>query len=221
MLSAVIFDMDGLLVDSEPLWVRAEIEVFGEVGVVLREEDCAKTKGLRVDDVIAFWHARHPWDKRTVAEVEARLVARVVELVRAEGRALPGVANAIDVARTGGHLLALASSSPAVIIGATLERLGLGGAFQVVQSAETEALGKPHPGIFLRTAERLGVSPVECVVLEDSLTGVIAAKAARMACIAVPFDHPNHEPRFVLADRIVGSLDDVTLALLTSIDAAR
>ena len=65
MLEAVIFDMDGLLIDSEPLWIRAEIEVFGEVGVVLGEEDCGKTKGLRVDDVIAYWHARHPWDKRS------------------------------------------------------------------------------------------------------------------------------------------------------------
>ena len=218
MLRAVIFDMDGLIVDSEPLWVRAEMEVFGEVGVVLGEEDCAKTKGLRVDDVIAFWHARHPWDKRPLAEVEARLVARVAELVRAEGRALPGVASAIDVARSEGRLLALASSSPNVIIHATLERLGLTDAFQVVQSAETEALGKPHPGIFLRTAERLAVSPESCVVLEDSLTGIIAAKAARMACIAVPFDHPNHEPRFVLADAIVGSLADVTPALLARID---
>jgi mannitol-1-/sugar-/sorbitol-6-/2-deoxyglucose-6-phosphatase len=221
VLRAVIFDMDGLLVDSEPLWVRAEIEILGEVGVVLGEEDCAKTKGLRVDDVIAFWHARHPWDARPLAEVEARLVARVAELVRTEGRALPGVTNAIDVALADGRLLALASSSPSLIIHAALERLGLADAFQVVQSAETEALGKPHPGIFLRAAERLEVAPVECVVLEDSLTGIIAAKAARMACIAVPFDHPNQEPRFVLADAVLGSLTELTRELLTRIDAAR
>jgi mannitol-1-/sugar-/sorbitol-6-/2-deoxyglucose-6-phosphatase len=221
VLRAVVFDMDGLLVDSEPLWVRAEIEIFGEVGLILGEEDCAKTKGLRVDDVIAYWHARRPWDRRPPAEVEARLVMRVAELVRAEGRALPGVANAIDVARADGRLLALASSSPSLIIHAVLERLGLAGVFPIVQSAETEPLGKPHPGVFLRTAERLGVSPVECVVLEDSLTGIISAKAARMACIAVPFDHPNHEPGFALADAIVGSLTGVTRELLARVDAAR
>lgn len=220
-MSAVIFDMDGLLVDSEPLWVRAEIEIFGEVGVVLGEEECALTKGLRTDDVIAYWYARRPWDKRSPAEVEARLIARVAALVLAEGRALAGVAHAIAVAREGGRRLALASSSPRVIIRATLERLGLADTFDVVQSAETEPLGKPHPGIFLTTASLLGVSAVECLVLEDSLTGVIAAKAARMACIAVPFDHPGHDSRFAIADAVIGSLADVTPDLLAALDSKR
>jgi mannitol-1-/sugar-/sorbitol-6-/2-deoxyglucose-6-phosphatase len=216
VLSAVVFDMDGLLVDSEPLWVRAEIEIFGEVGLVLGEEDCAKTKGLRTDDVIAYWHRRHPWDGRSPAEVEATLIARVASLVKSEGRALPGVAAALSAAREGGRRLALASSSPLVIIEATLERLALQSAFDVVQSAESLPLGKPHPGIFLHTAERLGVAAVECLVLEDSLTGVIAAKAARMACVAVPWDHPKHDLRFAIADAVVGSLADVTTELLAT-----
>jgi len=218
---AIIFDMDGLLIDSEPLWVRAEIEIFGEVGVVLREEDCARTKGLRTDDVIAYWHTRRPWDSRTPAEVEARLIARVASLVREGGVALPGVASAIEVARAGGRPLALASSSPLVIIHAALERLGLAETFDVVQSAEKETHGKPHPGIFLRTAERLGIPAVECLVLEDSLMGVIAAKAARMTCVAVPFGHPRHDPRFVLADSVVASLLELTPELVASLTQAR
>jgi sugar-phosphatase len=215
VLRAVIFDMDGLLIDSEPLWVRAEIEVFGAAGVTLTEEDCAQTKGLRVDDVVAHWHAQRGFRSAEPADVERRLVERVVELVRSEGRALPGIAAALAAARAqSDRRIALASSSPMPIISTALERLGLARTFDVVRSAQGEPWGKPHPGIFLSTAEHLGVSPLECVVLEDSMNGVIAAKAARMGCIAIPFDHPAHEARFVIADAIVGSLADVTSALL-------
>lgn len=206
--------MDGLLVDSEPLWVRAEIEVFAEIGVLLREEECALTKGLRTDDVVAYWYARRAWPGPSPVDVEQRLVARVAELVRAEGRALRGAAAAIAAARSCAPKLAVASSSPTPILEAALARLDLASAFDVVQSAENERWGKPHPGVFLTTAERLAVAPTECLVLEDSLTGVIAAKAARMTCIAVPVDHPSHDARFALADAVVGSLDDVTAALI-------
>ena len=206
----MIFDMDGLLVDSEPLWVRAEMQVFGEVGIALTEEDCALTKGLRTDDVIAYWHARRAWAEPSPLEVQTRLVARVADLVRAEGAALPGVQHALALAKKNGPI-ALASSSPSAVIHATLARLGLESAFDVVQSAEHESHGKPHPGVFLRTAERLGVPAPQCLVLEDSLTGVIAAKAARMACIAIPPDYPHQDARFVLADKVIGSLLELDL----------
>lgn len=221
MLRAVIFDMDGVLIDSEPLWVRAEIEIFGEVGIVLDEAECAKTKGLRVDDVVRYRHARNPWTTRSLAEVEAKLVALVAALVREEGRALPGVDEALAAARAKGCRVALASSSPMTIITATLERLGLTQSFDAVCSCENEPFGKPHPSVFLTTASRLNVEPTACLVIEDSLAGVIAARAARMACIAVPFDWPAQDPRFVLADATVGSLDAIDAALLTEISGTR
>lgn len=220
-MTAVIFDMDGLLVDSEPLWVRAEIEVFGGVGVVLSEADCALTKGLRTDDVVAYWHERRGWTSHSREDVERRLVTRVAELVHAEGRALPGVASAIAAARALTSEIALASSSPLAIIEAVLDRLELRSVFGVVQSAHTEPYGKPHPGIFLTTAKTLGVAPTQCIVLEDSFTGVLAAKAARMTCIAVPNAYPEHDPRLSIADRVVGSLDAVTPELLSDASGRR
>jgi mannitol-1-/sugar-/sorbitol-6-/2-deoxyglucose-6-phosphatase len=222
VLRAVIFDMDGLLIDSEPLWVRAEIEVFGSVGVALEEDDCARTKGLRVDDVVAYWHTRRGFGGVSPKEVEARLVARVAELIGAEGRALPGIDSALAAARAeNGRRLALASSSPMPIIEAALHRLGLGSTFHAVCSAEHEPFGKPHPAIFLTAASQLGTSPLECVVIEDSMTGVIAAKAARMGCVAVPFDHPAHDARFVVADAVVASLGEVTSVLLERVASDR
>ena len=160
MLNAVIFDMDGLLIDSEPLWVRAEIEIFGTAGVVLTEEDCLRTKGLRTDDVVAYWHARRGFRGASPAEIERRLIDRVVALVQTEGRALPGIASAIATARGDGRRkIAVASSSPMPIIAATLERLDSVATFDVIRSAEGEPHGKPHPGVFLRTAEHLGIRP--------------------------------------------------------------
>ena len=220
-MTAVIFDMDGLLIDSEPLWVRAEIEVFGGVGVVLSEEDCATTKGLRIDDVVAHWHERRGWTACSREDLEQRLVARVAELVRTEGRAQPGVAKAIAAAREITPSIALASSSPRVLIEATLERLDLRSVFRVVRSAQGEPYGKPHPGIFLGTANDLGVPPVQCIVLEDSLVGVVAAKAARMTCIAVPEGFPDHDPRFVIADSVVGSLEAIDAELLSAAAGTR
>lgn len=214
MLGAVIFDMDGLLVDSEPFWVRAEIEVFRTAGLELREEDCARTKGLRIDDLVRYWHERRPWATPSPREIEQRIVARVAEMILEGGRALPGVSSALAAARGVTSRVALASSSAMPIIRAVLSRLALEGAFDVVISAESEPFGKPHPGVFLTTADKLGVPATSCVVLEDSLTGVLAAKSARMACVAVPERFPEHDPRFAIADTIVGSLERVTPALL-------
>lgn len=206
---AIIFDMDGLLIDSEPLWVRAELEVFATAGVVLVAEDCVQTKGLRTDDVVAHWHATRGFVGVPVADVETRLIERVAALIASEGEALAGVEHAIAVARGSGARLALASSSPLRVITAALGRLGLADAFDVIQSAEKEPYGKPHPGVFLETARRLDVSPLGCVVLEDSMNGVIAAKAARMKCVAVPPDDQRGDPRFALADVRLASLAEL------------
>jgi len=202
-MRAAIFDMDGLLIDSEPFWRASEIEVFATVGLTLTDAQCEQTTGLRIDEVVAHWHAVQPWESPSRERIVERIVEGLIRRVRESGAKRPGVDAAIAKCREQGLRLALASSSAKRIISATLDRLELADAFEVVASAEDDRYGKPHPSVFLRTAAMLGVPPTECLVFEDSLNGVIAAKAARMHVVAVP---EREDPRFAIADRVLGSL---------------
>lgn len=204
-MDAAIFDMDGLLIDSEPAWRRAEIEVFGEVGLTLTDAQCRETTGLRIDEVAAFHFARAPWEGPSTQEIATRIVDAMVENVSARGEPMEGAIETVALAAARGPL-ALASSSPRRLIDATLTRLGIADRFAVVTSAEDDRYGKPHPAVYLRAADALGVAPTRCLVFEDSLNGVISAKAARMRCVAVP-EEPD--PRFALADLTLGSLSEL------------
>lgn len=188
MLRAAIFDLDGLLIDSEPLWQQAEIEEFGRLGLELTPEEAQETLGIRSDEVVRIRHRQIGWDleRDSLEAVEARIVVRVRDLVVDTGEAMEGAERAIEFCAAKGLRLAVASSSRLVIIEAALERLGVRDRFEVVHSAESEPVGKPDPGVYLTTARMLGVEPSECVALEDSPAGLAAAKAAGMACIVVP-----------------------------------
>lgn len=212
MLDAVIFDMDGLLIDSEPLWQVCERERFGEVGVHLEPADMVQTMGLRVDEVVAYWYARRPWPDPDHGALATRIVDSVEAAILAGGEPMPGVLDAVAACEKEGLAIAVASSSSRRLIDAALTRLGIADRFAMVRSAETEPYGKPHPGVFLTTAGRLGVDPTRCLVVEDSVFGVVAAAAARMRCIAVP-GHQQRDPRFVLADEVLDSLEDFPAAL--------
>lgn len=214
MTKAVIFDMDGLLIDSEPLWEKAEIEVFGEIGVELTPELTQQTLGLRVDEVASYWFARKPWHGASQEDVAQRIVTKVIEHINAEGEPMPGVAEVMQLVRSGGYKCAIASSSAQIIIDAAVHKLGIHADLEITHSAQHEPFGKPHPGVYISAAQRLGVDPGECVALEDSINGVIAAKAAKMRCIAVPTVTQASDPRFAIADAKVASLADVTAAML-------
>ena len=213
-MKALIFDMDGILVDSEPMWRLAEREVFAGIDLELDDADCERTMGMRTDEVIDHWYRRAPWKGPSPADVEARLVARMQTLIAERAEPMPGVERAMTIARDAGLELALASSSPPVLIDAVLRKLGYESAFAVVRSAVDEEQGKPHPGVFLTTARLLGVDPGDCVVIEDSLAGVRSADAAGMRVIAVPpadlFDDPGYDG----ADIKLGSLEDLRPEML-------
>ena len=141
---AVIFDMDGVLVDSEPLWRRAEVAVLRPLGVPITEELCALTMGLRADEVVRYWSSRHPWTSRAHTDVVAEMID-TVESMLGDVEPLPGAVRAVIEVRALGVPVALASSSSRRLIAAVLRGLDLESVFDVVHSAESEPFGKPHP----------------------------------------------------------------------------
>lgn len=205
MIEAVIFDMDGLLIDSEPFWKVVEIEVFKTVGIDLTVEMCLETVGLRIDEVVTYWHEKQPWENISKQAIEDSIVNKMIERITNEGEALPGVYSVIEFFWNKKIPMAIASSSYLRLIEAVVKRLKLKGFFEVIYSAEFEEYGKPNPATFITTAKKLGVSPTKCLVFEDSLNGVLAGKAARMITVAVP-DYEN--PKFIIADKILNSLEE-------------
>lgn len=211
--------MDGLLINSEPHWRAAEIDIFGKLGLVLTEEECMQTMGLRLDEVVRLWHERHPWEKRSLKEVEDDIVQAVEDLVNTHGTAMEGVTETLELFRRLNFRVALASSSSMRLINCVLRKLGIREAFEVVHSAEFEEYGKPHPGIFLSTARQLGLPPTQCLVFEDSFNGLIAAKAARMKAVAVPEGDSYAQTRYDFADLKLPSLLEFNLEHLEQLQS--
>lgn len=206
---AVIFDLDGLLVDSEPLWHRAEMVVFGRLGLKLSTADCESVTGLRTDMLVAHWYRRSPWEGASLEAVTAELESTALEMIAAGVQARPGAIAALDMVTAMGLPMGVASSSPMEIIEAALTRVGVGERFRAICSAQGLALGKPHPEVYLNCAAALGVAAEDCLAFEDSGTGLLAAKAARMKAVAVPAQQDFDHPWMGLADLKLGSLEQL------------
>ena len=205
---ATLFDMDGLLIDSEILWHKAEVEIFGRLGVPIDERTDRTTKGMYVNKVVDYWFERYPWSGPTPDQVVDELLERVGELVEREGELMPGALRAVDLAAGRGPV-ALASSTPLALIHRCLAHFSLDDRFVSVHSAEFEPYGKPHPGVFLTAASSLRVDPARCLVFEDSALGVLAGKAASMFVVAVPTHEDRVQPAFAIADLVLDSLEEL------------
>lgn len=183
---AVIFDLDGLLVDSEPLWHRAEIEVFGRYGVELTVDMCRSTKGRFVGEVTQHWYDQIGWLGPSPAVVAGEIVDKMEQLLATEVAMKPGVPDIMQWCRRRGLATAVASSSSRRLIAAALGRHQLQQWFDAICSVDDVGVGKPDPAVFLFAAGALGVVPDRCLVLEDAPVGAAAAVAAGMACVLVP-----------------------------------
>jgi sugar-phosphatase len=213
-MRAAIFDMDGLLIDSEPLWRRAEIAIFQTVGVVLNEKMCTQTTGMRIDAAVQHWYERFPWQGKSPQELMRELLLRVQNEVEQTGACMPGVMETLDNAKAAGWRIGLASSSPASLIDCVIHKLGIFDYFDACCSAVDEPVGKPDPAVYLTAARSLDVAPESCVAFEDSLPGIRSAKAAGMRVIAVPDPARSDDPAFAMADLRLGSLQELSYETL-------
>lgn len=226
-VEAVVLDMDGVLIDTEPVWRAAQSAVFAGFGVALSERDLLDSTGQPIEELIPVWRrvpaAGDGMAERADpgladpgladAEIADLIIDRVIAHVTAEGRPMPGVTAAIALFERCGLRLAIASSSPLRLIDAVCDRLGLT-RITVRCSAMDEARGKPAPDVYLTAARRLGVGAAGCLALEDSPAGIASARSAGMRCIAVPDPLLAADPRYREADLVLESLTGLDEAAL-------
>lgn len=207
-LNTVIFDMDGLLVDSEPLWAEAADEVFQLYGIQLSKEQYATTTGLRTKEFVQWWFHRYKVSEEELFKAEDNIIQRVMDKIWHKAPLMPGVHYIFDFFRQRNFKIGLASSSPQKLIDLVVNKFSLGNYLEVTASAESLPFGKPHPQVYLDCASALHSHPTSCICFEDSFNGMIAAKAARMKCVVVPHHSQQKEERWGAADLKLSSLQN-------------
>jgi len=206
---AVLFDMDGILLDSEPLWEDAVKESLAFYGVdydELHRKYQLVTTGIRIDQVVDLYCKIVPEQKIPPKQMVDKIIDLVIDKILVTKPILPGVNEALALCHALGLKVGLASSSPMKVIEVVTDCLGITSQFDIRVSAEKLAYGKPHPVVYLCAAEKIAVDPLNCLTIEDSLAGMIATKAARMTSIVVPAICDRHLPQWCLADYHLSSL---------------
>nr|WP_315030263.1 hexitol phosphatase HxpB [uncultured Chryseobacterium sp.] len=204
-LQAVIFDMDGVLVDSEGFWAKAEKEVFSSYGVQVTPELAAKTQYLTTREVTEFWYERFPWENLDVASVEQKVISKVIEYIKSEDCTMSGIQGFIKELKTKNYKIGLATNAPLQVADAVLEKLQIRDLFDTVHSSELELYGKPHPAVYLTSANNMDISPDSCIAVEDSYSGLQAAKSAGMKTIV--FTNNDENIHFDIADYTLLTFD--------------
>ncbi|MBP2619580.1 hexitol phosphatase HxpB [Chryseobacterium jejuense] len=208
-LKAVIFDMDGVLVDSEGFWAKAEREVFSSYGVQITDDLAAQTKYMTTKEVTDFWYGRFPWENLDVPTLEREVVSRVIELIQSENCTMSGIQEFIKDLKSKEYKIGLATNAPLRVADAVLEKLKIRDYFDAVHSSEFEEQGKPHPAVYLSSAQQLGISPEYCIAIEDSHSGLKAAKAAGMKTVV--FTNNDESINFEHADFKILNFESVQL----------
>ena len=212
-LDAVIFDMDGLLIDSEPFWKEAEHQVFTKKGVRVSPELAILTAQMTTRQVTEFWYKEFPWSGSTLEDVENEVIDKVIALVTEKGQALAGVTETIKMLKANGIKIGLATNSPARVMHSILAKLKIDQDFDAISSSDEVIKGKPCPEIYQLTLSKLGVLAENVIAFEDSVGGLTASVAAGIKTIAVPENANYNSDKFEAAIAILPSLAHFQLTL--------
>lgn len=211
-ISAIIYDLDDTMVNSDPLHVRAWEELLKEYGhnwSDIPEGVRASYLGMRVVDIcnaiIDYLNLNIDRD-----EFYRRRIELFLEIVEKELEPMPGLLESLERFKNAGFKMAVASSGAQKYIDLVLDKFSIRNYFDAIVTGDDVKIGKPHPDAYLITAEKLHVDPAACLVLEDATKGIQSAKAAGCMCIAIR--NPNVPPQdFTEADVVVDRIDDITL----------
>ena len=208
VIKAAIFDMDGLLIDSEPLWQQAADEILQQFNQKLTAKQYDTTTGLRTKEFIEHWfnHFKLP------EHLQPKAVDEIIELVKEKiikhQSVMPGVQHIIEYFLKKDCVIGLATSSPRSVADVVIDKLGIRKILGAISTAEHLPYGKPHPQVYINCAAALMVPATECICFEDSFNGVIAAKAARMKCVVVPAGRLANDAKWGAADLKISSLQN-------------
>jgi len=214
MVAAVVFDMDGVIIDSEQVWDEVREELVTDWGGRYSAAAQRAMMGMSSPEWSRYMHDELGLSQEP-EEINAEVVRRMLERYHGE---LPLLDGAVDAVRAlaASYPLAVASSSNRPLIDAVLETAGIAECFVATVSSEEVPRGKPSPDVYLEAARRLGCAPSRCAAVEDSANGIRAASAAGMRLVVFPNRHfPPDEEAFALADAVIGSLFDLTAAVST------
>ena len=206
--TAVIFDIDGLLINSEPLWNKAANEIFRQYGISLTEAQYATTTGLRSKEFVAHWLHEYKIPSTEYARAEQRVIDQAMLYIDQEATLMPGVEHIFQFFLQRDFKLGLATSSPTQLIEWVKDKLGIRSFIQASCSAQHLAFAKPHPQVYLDCAASLHVAPISCICFEDSFYGMLAAKSARMTCVVVPTADALKQEHWAAADLKLSSLQN-------------
>ena len=209
MIDTIIFDMDGVIIDSEPLWEKAEIQLVKDHGKTYSDSYRNKIIGLNQKDSVNI--LKNTFNLNTsVEDILEQRKKILIDIYKKELKVFPGIFNILEETRSKGYKTGLASGSPESVINFVMDKFGLDDYFSAILSGDSANEGKPSPEIYLATAEMLRSRPENCIAIEDSVNGVLSVKNAGMYCIAVP--HPELEIElYSSADFIYENISEVNI----------